>query len=60
MDDRFIAWVCMECGTKYGRAKPWIATWHYGKCDVCGVYDGVTEPRDFGGLDLSEKEVDDG
>jgi rRNA maturation protein Nop10 len=24
-----------------------IATWHFGKCDVCGATTEVTEPRDF-------------
>lgn len=44
------SWVCHACGDKFGRKKSGIATWHLGKCDVCGNADNVTEPRDFGHL----------
>jgi hypothetical protein len=45
------AWVCFDCGEKYGRRPVGVATWHEGTCGVCrspGVL--VTEPRDFGHL----------
>jgi hypothetical protein len=48
-------WICIDCGKKYGREKdPWLrgATWHYERCDICHNNTLVTEPRDFGGLDL--------
>ena len=43
-------WICHECGMKYGRREPGSATWHTGKCDVCGETKSVTQPRDFGHL----------
>jgi len=33
---------------KHGKAINKISTWHYGKCDVCGENNNVTQPRDFG------------
>jgi hypothetical protein len=39
-----------ERGEKYGRRLPLFATWHHGECEICGVADAVTEPRDFGHL----------
>ncbi len=45
-----ITWICFECGKKkYRRKVNDGATWHVGKCDVCGKEIGVTEPRDFRG-----------
>lgn len=43
-------WTCEPCGIKHGRGMPenHLATWHTGKCDVCGKETDVTEPRDFG------------
>jgi hypothetical protein len=41
-------WSCWECGTKHGTKKERIATWHFGKCDVCNQNKNVTQPRDFG------------
>ena len=41
-------WICAPCGEKHGNRKPGIATWHTGKCDVCGESASVTEPRDYG------------
>ena len=35
---------------KHGRHNPGIATWHLGRCDICGKEKAVTEPRDFGHL----------
>lgn len=29
-------WVCHFCGIKYGEQKGQYATYHIGKCDVCG------------------------
>jgi len=43
-------WVCGDCGIRYGRREPGVATWHMGKCDVCGKEKSVTEPRDFNHL----------
>ena len=41
-------WTCWECGVKHGTKKDRIASWHFGKCDVCELNKNVTEPRDFG------------
>jgi len=41
-------WCCWECGIKHGTKKDRIASWHFGKCDVCEKNNNVTEPRDFG------------
>ena len=49
---RWTPWVCWDCGVKYGRVQPRVATWHLGVCGVCGRTVAVTEPRDFGHLDL--------
>lgn len=43
-------WVCADCGMKHGQHNPGIATWHLGRCDICGKEKAVTEPRDFGHL----------
>jgi hypothetical protein len=43
-------WVCYECGAKYGRRLPTLATLHQGECKICGITKAVTEPRDFGHL----------
>ena len=42
--------ICLDCGTKHGRHRVGMATWHHGTCDVCGKEADVTEPRDFGHL----------
>lgn len=47
---KYPMWICIKCGTIYGKRAPRLATWHYDKCDVCGVTTSVTEPRDFGYL----------
>jgi hypothetical protein len=46
------AWVCIDCGMKYGRriTPNHLATFHIGRCEVCGETKPVTEPRDFGYL----------
>lgn len=45
------AWICSDCGDKYGRRKCGIATWHDGDaCGICGKITATTEPRDFGHL----------
>lgn len=42
-------WVCSPCGSQVSKRKGgWLATWHTGRCDVCGEVRMVTEPRDFG------------
>ena len=48
--NRYPDWICAECGMKYGRHNPGMATWHTAPCDICGAYTAVTEPRDFGHL----------
>lgn len=46
---KYPTWICLACGEKYGReVTDIVATWHLGKCDICGKEDAVTEPRDFG------------
>ena len=53
-----INWVCQECGIKFGRGisktkkQMTLSTWHIGKCGVCKATKEVTEPRDFGYLNL--------
>ena len=53
--DEYPAWVCLDCGTKHGRIKVGIATWHVDECGVCRNQTLVTEPRDFGHLKDSWK-----
>jgi hypothetical protein len=46
--------ICAPCGRAYGRnpeGNSFGATYHLGKCDVCGEATEVTEPRDWGHLD---------
>jgi hypothetical protein len=60
MKKPYPAWVCHDCGTRFGT---WYedgeylgpshhnATYHYDTCDVCGMHDvPCTEPRDYGHL----------
>jgi hypothetical protein len=42
------SWTCKECGLKHGSGQRAVSCWHFGQCDVCGILDVVTEPRDFG------------
>lgn len=49
------AWVCSDCGKKYGRRIPSLATYHIGVCGVCSKETMVTEPRDFGHLNFEVK-----
>ena len=49
------SWSCQPCGHNHGKRKfkfpedpDHLATFHYGKCDVCGENGFVTEPRDYG------------
>lgn len=44
------AWVCADCGEKWGRRECREATWHPDDCGICGQHTFVTEPRDFGHL----------
>jgi hypothetical protein len=47
-------WICAPCGRAYGRrpaGNSYGATYHPGKCGVCGEATEVTEPRDWGHLD---------
>lgn len=43
-------YVCTDCAVAHGGKMPkgHCATWHEGKCGVCGLIKPVTEPRDFG------------
>lgn len=51
MNEReYPSWICKNCGDLHGRRAVGVATWHAGRCDVCGKTAFVTEPRDFGGL----------
>jgi len=45
-------WVCSDCGLKFGDKLPTLATFHTGECGVCGDKVAVTEPRDYGYLDI--------
>jgi hypothetical protein len=42
------SWTCISCGLKYGEARGSCATFHNGRCDVCGEEKLVTETRDYG------------
>jgi len=43
------AWICGDCGERYGRRVPKLATWHIDECGWChDPVATVTEPRDFG------------
>ena len=55
-DSRYPAWVCSDCGQKYGRRIPSLATYHIGVCGVCSKETMVTEPRDYGHLDFEVKQ----
>jgi anaerobic ribonucleoside-triphosphate reductase len=45
------AWVCYDCGRKYGTIRGLsVSCWHRDTCGVCGLEKSVTEPRDFGYL----------
>lgn len=60
MSEKFIDWVCHDCGINYGKwytqgvykgPSQWMATYHKGTCEICGKNDvSVTEVRDYGGL----------
>lgn len=50
--------ICMDCGTTYGRRKVGIATWSPGQCGICMQFRIVTEPRDFGHLQMEKVEYD--
>jgi hypothetical protein len=39
---------CFDCGKKYGEPRGYCATFHNGRCDVCGEEKSVTETRDYG------------
>jgi hypothetical protein len=42
-------WTCEPCGVKHGTGKRIaVSTYHFGRCDVCGKNNPVTQPRDFG------------
>lgn len=41
-------WICHDCGTKYGKLRTSISTWHNNTCDYCKQEKPVTESRDYG------------
>lgn len=46
-------WICNDCGRAHGKrpeGNPYGATYHMGKCGICGEDREVTEPRDWGHL----------
>lgn len=45
-----VQWVCADCG----KLRNERATWHEGKCDVCGLTKPVTERRDFSTVKLKD------
>jgi hypothetical protein len=49
IDDLF--WICQSCGERHGKrpVNP-HAMWHNDSCDVCDVWQPVTEVRDYGGI----------
>ena len=47
---RYPGEVCNDCGARFGRRQPWMATWSTGVCGVCGREASTTQPRDFGHL----------
>jgi hypothetical protein len=44
------SWVCYDCATKAGGKlrDPESTTVHTGDCEVCGITQWVTQPRDYG------------
>jgi len=51
MKHDYPAWICSDCGNKWGRRECGVATWHMSACDICKTDNvPVTEPRDFGHL----------
>lgn len=47
------AWICSDCGKKYGRNVTSMSTIHEGDiCGWCGEEKLTTEPRDYGYPDL--------
>ncbi len=43
------SWVCSDCATKAGgKLRGDSATYHTGDCEVCGITQWVTQPRDYG------------
>jgi hypothetical protein len=60
MKPDYPAWVCLDCGARYGyrgATDGHIMTMHIGTCDICGEERAVTEPRDFGHLKLNWREL---
>lgn len=49
-DAYYPMWVCMECGSKFGRRQAGVCTIHQDTCGICGKIAMCTEPRDFGHL----------
>ena len=52
-------WICVACGTKHGRYRGMVSTWHVGKCDWCDREIEVTEPRDFDYPELNKDNTDE-
>ena len=40
-------WICADCGKKYGTPHTGVATYHEGKCPVCGEIKSITSGRKY-------------
>lgn len=48
-------WVCYDCGVKFGKhVRDGISTFHMNNCGVCGEWKSVTDPRNYGHLDMNK------
>ena len=57
VNERIGAWICCECGKKYGKYRFNCSTWHQDTCNYCGKENAiVTESRDFGFPKIPEKD----
>ena len=41
-------WVCHDCGMTHTTKIPWMSTFHHARCEVCGKWAELTQPRDYG------------
>lgn len=49
------AWVCFDCGVKFGKnVKDGVSTFHMDNCGVCSKWKSVTDPRNYGYLDMNK------
>ena len=48
MSNRYPAWICSDCGKKYGTViSGHCCTMHNDVCGWCGEWKACTEPRDY-------------